>query len=140
MPIHVSVLGLVNTLEAQTHAPLVCVYADNAQRNDLLFFDHFFGVCNMPVRQFRDMNQPFNLFVTHDVSKGAKLGQLGDNSFHQLVNHVPVLHQFPGVGLESLQAEANAAALPVNVEHIDLHLVTYTQDLARMIDSFPGKL
>ena len=53
---------------------------------------------------------------------------------------VALEHLLPGVALRLLEAERDALALPVDVEHLDLNLLADLEHLGRMVDVAPREL
>src|SRR6188768_3638357 len=58
-------------LEAQAHAALVGVDADNAQFEFVTFGNNFLGVRNTAVGQFADMDQPLDTILV-ETGEGTK--------------------------------------------------------------------
>jgi len=70
----------------------------------------------------------------------AKLGHAGDLALDQLADMVHLVDQRPGVGLQALEAQADALAFGVQAQHEHLNLVAHAQQLARVAHTVPGQL
>ncbi len=82
------------------------------------------------------MDQPFEFFV--QLCKCPKLGKVGDGAFHQLA-FLKMLHlQNPWVGLQLANGQANALALLVNGDHLDLDFLSHFKHLAGMVNTLPA--
>src|SRR5581483_6061572 len=75
-----------------------------------------------------------------DFDEGAERDHLRHLALHDVALLVALEHLLPRIGLRLLQAERDALALAVDVEHLDLHLLADLEDLGRMVDVAPRQL
>ena len=93
---------------------------------------------NAAFAQFRNMDQTFQILI--NAGKCAKLCQTGDITFHQLSFFVVFNVLGPRVGQQAADGKANAFALAVNADDLDINFLTDFEHFAGMIDPFPGNL
>ena len=84
------------------------------------------------------MDQAFDPLL--ELGKGPKVHQLGDRDLDELVWVVLLLDQSPRVGLQALQAEADAPPLAVHAEDVDVDLLPHLHHIARLLHPVPGHL
>ena len=65
---------------------LIGINADNTQALDFAFLENFLGVLDAVLGNLGDVDQTFD--VALEAGKGAKLGEAGNNAFHQLAHTV----------------------------------------------------
>ena len=97
--------------------------------------DDLVGRLHVVRGHLRDVHESFNALAHLDErSEGY---ELGDATVDQLVDRVTVGEDLPGVGLRGLQGERDALLGEVDVQDLDVDLVTDGHDLARVIDVLP---
>ena len=84
------------------------------------------------------MHEPFD--AGQDLDEGAERDDLGDLALDLVALVVGVEHLLPGIRLRLLEAERDALALAVDVEHADVHLLADLEHLGRVVDVAPGEL
>ena len=92
----------------------------------------------MVVGKLGDVNQALD--AGEDFDEGAEGDDLGHRSLEHVTGTVGADHPLPGVLLSLLQAEGDALAVAVDVEHFDPHRVADRDDFGGMVDVAPGKL
>src|SRR5437870_7083744 len=70
-----------------------------------------------------------------ELDERAVVGDRDDLALHARADGVFRRHVLPRIGLQLLQAEADALALPVDVEHLDLDLLADVHELGGMGDA-----
>ena len=75
-----------------------------------------------------------------DLDEGAEGDDLGHRAAEHVAGAVGADHALPGVLLGLLQAERDALAVAVDVEHLDPHGVADRHHLGGVVDVAPGKL
>src|SRR6266699_2906600 len=70
-----------------------------------------------------------------ELDERAVVGDRDDLALHARADGVFRRHVLPRIGLQLLQAEADALALPVDVEHLDLDLLADVHQLGGMGDA-----
>ena len=72
------------------------------------------------------------------LDEGAVVGDVGDSAAQAHRDRVFGLDSLPGIGLQLLHAKRDAVRLVVDLDDLDLHLLTDVEHLGRMIDAPPG--
>src|SRR6185503_14130723 len=80
------------------------------------------------------------LDALEDLHEGAERDDLRDRALELVTDVVGVDHALPRILLGLLEAQGDALAVAVDVEHLDLHGVADRQDLARVVDVRPREL
>ena len=80
------------------------------------------------------------LDAVEDLDEGAEGDDLGDLALERVADAVGVDDALPRVLLGLLEAQRDALAVAVDVEHLDLHRVADREDLGRVVDVAPGEL
>src|SRR3972149_9819425 len=89
-------------------------------------------------REFRDVHEALD--TREDLDEGAERHHLRYLAFDHLALVVGLDHPLPGVRLRLLQAERDALAVAVDVEHLDADLLADLEELGRMVHVAPGGL
>src|SRR6187200_3118579 len=92
----------------------------------------------MVLRELRDMHEPFD--ARHDLDEGAEGDDLRDLPLDLVAFVVRLEHLLPGIALGLFEAERDALALAVDVEHLDLHVLADLEYLGRVVDMAPREL
>ena len=116
----------------------VAVDADDAQQVILAFAQHFARVADARPRNLRGVQQPFDARL--DLHEGAIIDDADDASFDKLADLVALFHRAPRVGQQLFPAEADALALAVHLENVDLDLLAHAYDLFGVVHALPGQL
>src|SRR4029079_5929845 len=90
------------------------------------------------VRELGDVDE--TLDARDDLDERTEGDDLRDAALDDVPLIVGVYHLLPRVRLGLLQAERDALPLPIDVEHLDLHLLPDLEQLGRMVDVTPGEL
>src|SRR5690606_26248915 len=102
-----------------------------ADLNDLGRVDVLVG----PVH-FGHVHQALDAFF--QLREAAVVGQVGDAGHYAGVFRVTGLDGDPRVFAQLLQTQGDAVALAVELQHLDVDLVTNVDDFRRMLDALPG--
>src|SRR5215211_4673737 len=100
--------------------------------------DDLARVLDVVLGELGDVDEP--LHALEDLDEGAEGHDLGDLALELVTDVVGVDHALPRVLLGLLQAQGDALAVAVDVEHLDLHGVADREDLARVVDVRPREL
>src|SRR5215211_3298015 len=95
-------------------------------------------VLHVLLRELGDVHEPLD--ALEDLDEGAEGHDLGDLALQLVADRVGVDHALPRVLLGLLEAQGDALAVAVDVEHLDLHGVADVEDLARVVDVRPRQL
>src|SRR5690606_31438076 len=124
-------------LHAQRDAAALLVHVQDhdldvvAHLADLLRVDVLVG----PVH-FRNVHQPFHARL--DLHERAVVGDVGDLAEHAGVGRVAAGDVVPRILAELLQAQADAVALAVVLQHAHFQLGAHFNDFGRMAHALPG--
>ena len=80
------------------------------------------------------------LDALQDLHERAERDDLRDRALELVTHVVGVDHTLPRILLGLLEAQGDALAIAVDVEHLDLHGVADVEDLARVVDVRPREL
>src|SRR5688500_15718273 len=89
----------------------------------------------MMVGQLRDVDQTLNPVC--DLNEGPEGDELGNPTVDLLSDLDPLDDLLPGVLPVLLEAERDALAVAVDLEDLDLDLLTHLDNLARVLDMLP---
>src|SRR5690606_29958880 len=131
-------LGSRDRLQAEAHTLPVTVDANDAQQVILPFAQHLARVADARPRNLRGVQQPLDARL--DLYEGAIIDDADDASFDKLADLVALFHRAPRVGQQLFPAEADALALAVHLENVDLDLLAHAHDLFGMVHALPGQL
>ncbi len=101
-----------------------------AGRDDLAGMDVLLGPAHL-----RDVDQPLDAGLKLD--EGAIVGDVGDGALEARAHGIFGGDALPRIGLELLDAEADALGLGIDADDLHLHRVADIHDLARMVDTSP---
>ena len=82
------------------------------------------------------MNQPFHARL--ELDKGTVVREGHDFALKPFANRIAVARVDPRVGLELLEAERDPFGLRIELQHLDLDLVSDLEHLARVVHPPPG--
>src|SRR5690349_4813771 len=100
-------------------------------RDDLAGMDVLFGP-----RHLGDVDQTFD--AGFEFHKGAVVGDVGDAPLEAGTHRVFALDSLPRIVEQLLHAERNAVGLVIDLDDLDLHLLTDIEHFGGMIDAPPG--
>src|SRR5512133_501605 len=128
----------LDPLERQREATAFGVHLDDLRLDRVALRDDLPRVLDVMLRELGDVNEPLD--ARHDLDEGAESDDLGDLALDLVALVVGLEHLLPGIALGLLEAERDALALAVDVEHLDLHVLADLEHLGRMVDVAPGEL
>ena len=100
--------------------------------------DDLARVLDVALGQLGDVHE--TLDTLQDFDEGTKRDHLGGTAVHDVALLVALEDALPRVGLGLLETERDALAVAVDVEHLDLDLLTDLEELGRVVDVAPGQL
>ena len=127
---------LLGLLQAERDAALVGIDLEHlnfhllAGRDDLAGMDVLLGPAHL-----RDVDQALDAGLKLD--EGAIVGDVGDRALEPGADRIFGGDALPRIGLELLDAEADALGLGIDADDLHLHRVADIHDLARMGDASP---
>src|SRR5260221_2724740 len=89
-------------------------------------------------RHFRHMDQAFDARLK--FHEGAVVGDVGHASLEAGTDRVLALDALPRIVPQLLHTERDAVGLVVDLDDLDLHLLTAVENLGRAIDGPPGDI
>ena len=92
----------------------------------------------MVLRELGDVHEALD--AREDLDERAEGDDLRDAALDDVVLAVALEHLLPRIVLRLLQAERDALAVAVDVEHLDLHRLADLEDLGRVVDVRPREL
>ncbi len=105
--------------------------------DDVALAEHLARVADAPrPAHLADVDQPLDAFGQLD--EGAVGLQAHDPAAHDRADRVLDLDVVPGIRLELLEAQGDALALAVEVQHLDAHHLADLEHLARVPDAAPA--
>ena len=122
--------------QAQTDSALLGVDADDPQVDHITFMQNFLRVFNAILADLRDMDQAFD--VAFQPGKCAKLGQAGDDTFHQHANLELANLILPGIVLQGADGKTDAFLLAVDADDLDFDFLPHLERFAGMLNALPG--
>src|SRR5450756_464031 len=128
----------VDTLDAETQAAALGVDLDDLDLHDLAHGDDLVRALDVAVGQLADVYETLDALV--DLDEGAEGDDLGDATLDDVADLVLSHDLLPRVFLGLLETEADALAVAVDVEHLDLDLLVDLQHLGRVVDVRPAEL
>ena len=109
-------------LDAQREAVRRGIDIQNHRLHDHALLQNFAGMLDaLGPGEIADVHQAVDALF--DLDEGAEIGHVADAAFHHAAHAVAAVDGGPGVGLELLQAERNAAVLGMHLEHHGFHLI-----------------
>ena len=129
---------LLHPLDAQREAAALGVDLEDLHAHVLARLDDLARVLHVVVGQLGDVHEPLD--AVHDLDERAEGDDLGDLALQLVADPVGVDHPLPRVLLGLLEAQGDALAVAVDVEHLDRHHVADREDLGRVVHVAPGQL
>src|SRR5262249_50198766 len=111
---------------------------DDLRLDEIALRDDLTRVLDVVLRELRDVHQTLN--ARQDLDEGAERDDLRDLALDRVALVVGLEHLLPQVGLALLESERAPLALPVDVEHLDLHLLADLEHLRGVVDVAPRQL
>ena len=127
-----------HALDAEREAAALGVDLEDLHAHVLPRLEDLARVLDVVVGQLGDVHEALD--SVHDLHEGAEGHDLGDLALELVAHAVGVDHALPRVFLGLLEAERDALAVAIDVEHLDGHDVADGEDLRRMVDVRPGEL
>src|SRR4029079_4427013 len=128
----------VHALERQGEPPALGVHLDDPRLDRIALGDDLAGVLDVMLGELGDVHEPLD--ARNDLDEGAERDHLRDAPLDHVALLVAVDHLLPWIRLRLLQAERDALALTIDVEHLHLHLLADLEQLGRMVHVAPGEL
>src|SRR5512132_3816373 len=111
----------LDPLEREREAAPLGIDLDDLRAHEITLRDHFTRVLDVVLRELGDVNEPLD--AGHDLDEGAERDDLGHLALDLVALVVGLEHLLPRIGLGLLQAQRDALALAVDVEHLHLHVL-----------------
>ncbi len=127
-----------HALDAQRQAAALGVDLQDLDLDVLAGLDDLTRVLHVVVGQLGDVHQALD--AVHDLDERAEGDDLGDLALELVAQVVGVHHPLPRVLLGLLEAQRDALAVAVDVQHLDRHGVADREDLGRVVHVAPGEL
>ena len=131
-------VALLDALQREREPPALAVDLEDAHVDRITLRDDLARVLDVVRRELGDVHEPLD--PGEDLDEGAERDDLRDAALDDVVLAVGVDHLLPRVGLGLLQAERDALAVAVDVEHLDLDRLADVEHLGRMVHVAPGEL
>ena len=100
--------------------------------------DDLAGVLDVALGQLGDVHEALD--ALQDLNEGTKRDDLGRPAVHDVALLVALEDALPRIGLRLLEAQRDPLTIAVDVEHLDLDLLTDLEQLGGMVDVAPGEL
>ena len=127
-----------HALDAQRQAAALGVDLEDLDLHVVAGLDDLARVLDVVVGQLGDVHEALD--AVHDLDERAEGHDLGDLALELVAEVVGVHDPLPRVLLGLLEAERDALAVAVDVEHLDRHGVADREDLGRVVHVAPGEL
>src|SRR5215210_4143349 len=131
-------LALLDALEREREAPPVGVDLDHLHVHDVALGDDLARILDVVLRQLGDVHEALD--AREDLHEGAERDHLRHAALDHVALAVGLDDLLPRVGLRLLETERDPLALAVDVEHLDLHVLSDLEHLGRMVDVAPREL
>ena len=131
-------IGVLDALQRQREAPALAVDLDDLHVHRLALRHHLARVLDVMLRELGDVHE--TLDPRQDLDERAEGDDLRDATFDDVVLVVVLDHLLPRIALGLLEAERDALAVAVDVEHLHLDGLADLEDLRRMVDVRPREL
>ena len=127
----------VDALDAQAQAPALRVDLDDLDLHLLANRDDLIRALDVAVGQLADVHEALDAGI--DLDEGAEGDDLGDLAVDHVADAVLRDDLLPRIFLRLLETQADALAVAVDVEYLDLDLLVDLQHLGRMVDVRPAQ-
>ena len=130
--------GPVNSLAGKPDFAIVRVHSQNLDLDVVANLDDLFGVFDLVIGQFRDVEQAFQTILESD--KHAEVRDLCDLAFHQFARLIAIRDVvYPGIFVELFQAKSDTTSFLVDRKNSAFDLFTLLKHFIGMADlSRPG--
>ena len=129
---------ILHALDAEGEPPALGVDLEDLHAHGLSRLDDLARVLHVVLGELGDVHEALD--PVHDLDERAEGDDLGDLALELVAHLVGLDDPLPGVGLRLLEAERDALALAVDVEHLHRHDVAYREDLGGVVHVAPGEL
>ena len=129
---------LLDALDAEREPAALGVDLEDLHAHVLARLDDLTRVLHVVMRELGDVHEPLD--AVHDLHERAEGDHLGDLALQLVADPVGVDDSLPRVLLGLLEAQGDALAVAVDVEHLDRDHVADREDLARVVHVAPGQL
>ena len=129
---------VLDALDRQRQAAALGVDLEDLDLHVVAGLDDLARVLHVLLRELGDVHEALD--ALQDLDERAEGDHLGDLALELVADRVGVDHALPRVLLGLLEAQGDALAVAVDVEHLDLHGVADVEDLARVVDVRPREL
>src|SRR3954452_24804400 len=128
----------LDPLDRQGEAGPLGVDLEDLDLHVVARLDDLARVLDVVLGELGDVHEALD--ALEDLDEGAERDDLGDLPLELVADVVGVDHALPRVLLGLLEAQGDALAVAVDVEHLDLHRVADREDLRRVVDVRPRQL
>ena len=128
----------LDALQREREPAPLAVDLDDLDVDRLALRDDLARVLDVMLGELGDVDEALD--AREDLDERAEGDDLRDAALDDVVLVVALEHLLPGVVLGLLEAQRDALAVAVDVEHLDLHRLADLEDLGRVVDVRPGKL
>src|SRR5712691_3948727 len=131
-------VAVLDALQRQRQPATLRVDLQDQDRNGVPLRHDLTRVLDVVLRELGDVHEPFD--ARKDLDERAERHDLRHAALDDVALLVLLEHLLPRVGLRLLEAERDALALAVDVEHLHLHLLADVEHLGRVVDVRPREL
>src|SRR3954468_5066587 len=128
----------LHPLDRQGEAAPLGVDLEDLDLHVVARLDDLARVLDVVLGELGDVHEALD--ALEDLDEGPERDDLGDLPLELVADVVGVDHALPRVLLGLLEAQGDALAVAVDVEHLDLHRVADREDLGRVVDVRPRQL
>src|SRR4051794_25047697 len=128
----------LHPLDRQGEATPLGVDLEDLDLHIVARLDDLARVLDVVLGELGDVHEALD--ALEDLDEGPERDDLGDLPLELVADVVGVDHALPRVLLGLLEAQGDALAVAVDVEHLDLHRVADREDLRRVVDVRPRQL
>src|SRR5262249_30999755 len=100
--------------------------------------DDLARVLDMMLRELRDVHEALD--ARKDLDESAEGHDLRDLSLHDVALLIALKHLLPRICLRLFQSERAALALPIDVEALDVHLLSDLENVGGLVHVAPRQL
>ena len=128
----------LDALEGEREPAALAVDLDDLHVDGLALSDDLARVLDVVLRELGDVHEPLD--AREDLDEGAERDDLRHAALDDVALAVALRDLLPRIVLRLLEAERDALAVAVDVEHLDLHRLPDLEHLGRMVDVRPREL